>query len=79
MPASRPARSLWATLGAAPWTRAPWQAWRQPAALLGVVGAAAVMACAAASAPLFLSSSGSASLQLQLAAECPDAAYPVVQ
>lgn len=37
------------------------------------------MACAAASAPLFLSSSGSASLQLQLAAQCPDAAYPVVQ
>jgi len=63
----------------APWRRAPWLPWRQPAVILAVVGAAAIMGCAAASAPLFLSSAGSASLQLQRAAQCPDAAYPVLQ
>lgn len=44
-----------------------------------MIGSAAIMGCAAASAPLFLSSAGSESLRLQLAGQCPDAAFPVLQ
>lgn len=62
-----------------PWRRAPLLPWRQPAIILAMVGAAAIMGCAAASAPLFLSSAGSGSLQLQVAGQCPDASYPVLQ
>lgn len=67
------------TLLLPPWTRAPRLSLGRPAVLAAVFGAAAVMACAAASAPLFLSSAGSESLRVQLAGDCPDAAFPVVQ
>lgn len=62
-----------------PWTRAPWLSFRQPAVIFAVLGAAAILACASSSAALFLSSAASESLRVQLAAECPDAAYPTVQ
>jgi len=42
------------------------------------VVSAAVVALASSSAALFLSSASSESLRVQLAAECPDAAYPVL-
>lgn len=62
-----------------PWTRAPLLAFRRPAVIVAVVGAAAVVACAGSSASLFLSSAASASLRVQLAAQCPDAAFPVLE
>lgn len=61
-----------------PWSRAPLLSLRRPAVLLAVVGAAAVVACAASSGALFLSSAASESLRVQLAAQCPDAAFPVL-
>ena len=51
----------------------------QPAVILAVLGAAAILACASSSAALFLSSAGSESLRVQIAAECEDAAYPELQ
>jgi putative ABC transport system permease protein len=56
-----------------PWTRAPGLPLRQPAVLLAVIGACAILACASASPALFLSSASSAALQRIVAAECPDA------
>ncbi|KQS68518.1 FtsX-like permease family protein [Modestobacter sp. Leaf380] len=67
---SRPA--LWRL---APWTRAPLLGLRQPAAVLAVLVTTAVLACALASAPLFLSSARSAALQQQLAAGCAEAGW----
>ncbi|MGI8722465.1 MAG: FtsX-like permease family protein [Geodermatophilaceae bacterium] len=61
-----------------PWTRAPVLSVRHPAVILAVVVSAAVVALASSSAALFLSSASSESLRVQLAAECPDAAYPVL-
>lgn len=62
-----------------PWRHAPWLSFGQPAVIFAVLGAAAILACASASAALFLSSAASESLRVQLAAECGDAAYPVLQ
>jgi putative ABC transport system permease protein len=59
----------------APWTRAPLLGLRQPAAVLAVLVTAAILACAVASAPLFLSSARSAALQLQLADQCAEAGW----
>jgi putative ABC transport system permease protein len=59
-----------------PWTRAPWLGLRQPAAVVAVVVTSAVLACAVASAPLFLSSARSAALQQQLAPQCAEAGWP---
>jgi putative ABC transport system permease protein len=59
----------------APWTRAPLLGLRQPAAVLAVLVTSAILACAMASAPLFLSSARSAALQQQLAAQCAEAGW----
>jgi putative ABC transport system permease protein len=58
----------------APWTRAPLLGLRQPAAVLAVLVTCAILACAVASAPLFLSSARSAALQQQLAQRCEEVA-----
>ncbi|WP_369140690.1 hypothetical protein [Modestobacter versicolor] len=60
----------------APWTRAPLLGLRQPAAVLAVLVTSAILACAVASAPLFLSSARSAALQQQLASQCAEAGWP---
>ncbi|MBA2552826.1 MAG: FtsX-like permease family protein [Geodermatophilaceae bacterium] len=78
-PAGTPPRRRSGVLLLPPWTRAPWLSFGQPAVILAVVGAAAILACASSSAALFLSSAASESLRVQLDAECPDAAYPVLQ
>jgi putative ABC transport system permease protein len=62
-----------------PWTRAPFLPFRQPAVILAVLGAAAILACASSSAALFLSSASSESLRRLLVAQCADAGYPTVQ
>jgi putative ABC transport system permease protein len=62
-----------------PWTRAPFLPFRQPAVILAVLGAAAILACASSSAALFLSSASAESLSRMLAAHCPDAGYPTVR
>ncbi|WP_091243960.1 hypothetical protein [Klenkia soli] len=61
-----------------PWTRAPLLGLRQPAAVLAVLVTTAILACAVASAPLFLSSARSAALQEQLAPQCAEAAWPAI-
>jgi len=60
----------------APWTRAPWLGLRQPAAVIAVLVTSAILACAVASAPLFLSSARSAALQQQLSQRCDEIARP---
>ncbi|HST66383.1 MAG TPA: FtsX-like permease family protein [Mycobacteriales bacterium] len=62
-----------------PWTRAPFLPFRQPAVILAVLGAAAILACASSSAALFLSSASSESLRRILAVQCADVGYPTVQ
>src|SRR4051794_25440735 len=62
----------------APWTRAPLLGLRAPAAVLAVLVTSAILACAVASAPLFLSSARSAALQQQLAPQCAEAAWPQI-
>ena len=62
-----------------PWTRAPLLLRRQPAVLVAVAGAAAVLAATAAAPPLFASSVGTAALQRQVAARCPDTVAPFTQ
>ena len=59
----------------APWTRAPLLGLRQPAAVIAVLVTTAILACAVASAPLFLSSARSAALQQQLAAGCAEVGW----
>lgn len=67
------------TITLPPWTRAPWLGFRQPAVLLAVIGAAAILACASSSAALFLSSASSKALQRLIAARCPDAPRPAIE
>jgi putative ABC transport system permease protein len=62
-----------------PWTRAPWLAFREPAVILAVLAATAILACASASAALFLSSAATESLHRTVAANCTDSAYPAVK
>ncbi|MEN3356072.1 MAG: putative transport system permease protein [Mycobacteriales bacterium] len=62
-----------------PWSRAPLLAFRAPAVILAVLGAAAILACASSSAGLFLSSAGAEALHRMAAADCPDATYPTIQ
>lgn len=64
-------RSALATLTSAPWRRAPFLLWRRPGLLAAVAGATAVVAASLASVPLFTSSVGSASVQLQIDERCP--------
>jgi len=59
-----------------PWRRAPWLGLRSPAAVVAVLVTSAILACAVASAPLFLSSARSAALQEQLAPQCAEAGWP---
>jgi putative ABC transport system permease protein len=66
-------RGLWRL---PPWTRAPWLGLRQPAAVVAVLVTTAILGCAVASAPLFLSSARSAALQQQLAPQCAEAGWP---
>jgi len=61
-----------------PWSRAPWLGLRSPAAVVAVLVTSAILACAVASAPLFLSSARSAALQAQLAPQCAEAAWPQI-
>ena len=61
-----------------PWSRAPLLGLRQPAAVLAVLVTTAILACAVASAPLFLSAARSAALQEQLAPQCAEAAWPAI-
>lgn len=71
-------RTLLGTLLLPPWSRAPLFAFGEPVVLLAVFAATAILACASASAPLLLTSTASASVQQQIAAECPDAGWPSV-
>jgi putative ABC transport system permease protein len=59
----------------APWTRAPLLGLRQPAAVIAVLVTSTILACAAASGPLFLSSARSAALQQQLAQGCAEGGW----
>ncbi|MCU1616847.1 MAG: rane protein of unknown function [Frankiales bacterium] len=59
-----------------PWTRAPRLGLLSPAAVVAVLVTSAILACAVASAPLFLSSARSAALQQQLAPQCAEAGWP---
>jgi putative ABC transport system permease protein len=63
-------------LSTSPWTRAPLLLLRRPSVFLAIVGAAVVLAIAAASGVLFLSTLGTASLQAQAAADCPESSLP---
>ncbi|MGY1600902.1 FtsX-like permease family protein [Geodermatophilus sp. SYSU D00815] len=60
-----------------PWSRAPWLGLRSPAAVVAVLVTSAILACAVASAPLFLSSARSAALQEQLAPQCAEAGWQI--
>lgn len=59
-----------------PWRRAPILLFRQPVVFLAIVGAAAILAAAAASGPLFLSTIGTASLHSQAEQTCPQNTQP---
>lgn len=75
-PESRPTRtSVWRL---PPWSRAPWLGLLSPGAVVAVLVTSAILACAVASAPLFLSSARSAALQEQLAPQCAEAGRPTV-
>lgn len=58
------------TAASAPWRRAPLLLRRRPGVLATVAGASAVVAAALASGPLFLSSVGTGSVQVQAAERC---------
>jgi putative ABC transport system permease protein len=68
-------RGLWRL---PPWRRAPLLGLRSPAAVVAVLVTSAILTCAVASAPLFLSSARSAALQQQLAPQCAEAAWPQI-
>jgi putative ABC transport system permease protein len=59
-----------ATIGSAPWRRAPLLLLRRPAVLISAAGACLVLAASIAAVPLFLSSSGTAALERQAAERC---------
>ena len=65
-------RPLWRL---APWWRAPLLGLRAPAAVVAVLLTTAVLSCAIASAPLFLSSARSAAVQQQLAQRCAEVGW----
>jgi putative ABC transport system permease protein len=62
-----------------PWTRAPFLAFGEPAVILAVLAATAILACASASAALFLSSAATESLHRTALANCPDSSYPALK
>lgn len=59
-----------------PWRRAPILLLRQPVVFAAIVAAAAILAMAAASGPLFLSTIGTASLNSQAEQTCPEYSRP---
>ncbi|HEY6749583.1 MAG TPA: FtsX-like permease family protein [Mycobacteriales bacterium] len=59
-----------------PWRRAPRLLLRHRAVLAAIAGTCALLAIAAASGPLFLSSAGAAALQRRVAEQCPEADRP---
>ncbi|HEY7010100.1 MAG TPA: hypothetical protein VH395_14215 [Jatrophihabitantaceae bacterium] len=61
-----------------PWVRAPLLLLRQPLVFLAIVAAAGILAIAAASGPLFLSTIGTASLHAQAQQGCPEDSQPTV-
>jgi putative ABC transport system permease protein len=64
-------RAALAALSFAPWRRAPRLLWRRPRVVATVAGACAVLATSLAGVPLFLSSAGSESVEVQAADRCP--------
>ncbi|WP_436795532.1 hypothetical protein [Actinospongicola halichondriae] len=72
-------RAALATLATPPWRRAHRLLLRRPSALAAVAGACAVMAAAAASVPLFVSSVGTAANEVQAEERCgPDTGATVL-
>ena len=63
-------------LTTSPWVRAPLLLLRHPAVFLAIVAASAVLAVAASSGVLFLSTLDTASLQAQAANDCPERSMP---
>ncbi|PZS04765.1 MAG: hypothetical protein DLM56_05170 [Pseudonocardiales bacterium] len=59
-------------LNTPPWRRAPLLVARQPPVFLALALAAAVLALAAASGPLFLAATGTAALHISAARSCPE-------
>ncbi|WP_170111070.1 FtsX-like permease family protein [Antricoccus suffuscus] len=78
-PANRGARSGGSLLSLPPWTRAPRLALRTPAVIVAVIIASAILACASASASLFVSSATSEALRLNMGQFCPTASYPAIK
>jgi putative ABC transport system permease protein len=66
------------TITTSPWVRAPLLLLRQPVVFLAIVAATGILAIAAASGPLFLSTIGTASLHAQAQQRCPESAQPTV-
>lgn len=62
----------------APWLRAPLLLLRRPVVFAAIAAASAVLAVAAASGPLFLSTVATASLAAQSEQRCPEASQPGV-
>lgn len=62
--------------GTPPWRRAPWLLARQPIVFLALVLAAAVLAVATSSGPLFLASAGTAALHINATGGCPQSGEP---
>jgi hypothetical protein len=60
-----------ASMGSAPWLKAPILLLRFPGLLLATASAFLILAVASAAGPLFLSSAGNATLQRTLAESCP--------
>lgn len=61
-----------------PWRRAPLLLLRRPLVFLAIVAATGVLAVAAASGPLFLSTVGTAGFAAQAAEACPESAQPTM-
>lgn len=59
-----------------PWTRALRLGLSEPGAFIAVLVSTMILACATASAELFLSSASSAAIQQQATSRCPDAIWP---
>ena len=72
----REAKLRGGALRTSPWVRAPILLLRHPAVFLAIVAATAVLAIAAASGVLFVSTLDTASLQNQAAGDCPERSMP---
>jgi putative ABC transport system permease protein len=63
-------RTAFATVWSPPWRRAPWLLWRRAGMVAMVVGAGLVLVAPVAAVPLFLSSAGTASVEVQADERC---------